>query len=170
LAALCPQCGTSLDQDFGVVSCPHCHAVLAIDIDGQVEIQNQNEIAPEEIRDPVFTENPVEEFVSVVPPETDTFQVQDNFIPDPPQALENNSTSVISYHVTIEGIDTKELRKLLEEALSDEKFPWTAREIVQQTNGGVLELGPMNPVAASVLVRKLKDLSLSINWRQSIYE
>ena len=183
MAALCPQCGTSLDQDFGVVSCSQCHAVLVIDLDGQIEIQQQDEQQEDQPQEEPHLElnpleaNEVSEFREIIEEpeivEEPAFLSPDPepvFIPDPPQALSSSSSGVISYHVTIEGIDTKELRVHLEEALSDPKFPWTARDVVKQTNQGILELGPMNPVAASVLVRKLKDLPFTVNWKQRIYE
>lgn len=34
----CPQCDTDLKQDFGMVTCDHCKAVLMIDISGHVQI------------------------------------------------------------------------------------------------------------------------------------
>lgn len=114
----------------------------------------------------VDLDQPIEPTVSQVVPEP----LEESFGGSPTVALVNNSSSVISYHLIIQGIDTRETRDQLEDALRDPKFPWTAREIIQQTKNGILEIGPVNPVVASVLVRKLKDLSLIISWRQNIYE
>lgn len=192
MAATCPQCATSLDQDFGVVSCPQCHAVLAIDLDGHIEVQQTSGAEDPTVIEPsaeASFNQPVEQDfepfreTTVTPPpspeevvieEYDPEQVEEieetPFVPEPQSPLPNNSTGVISYHLTIEGIDTKNLRVSVEEALTDSKFPWTARDVIKQTNMGMLKLGPMNPVAASILVRKLKDLPLTLSWKQSIYE
>lgn len=58
MATTCPQCGQSLDQDFGVVSCSHCHSVLVFDLDGNVEIQDASVIS-QEIHDASESDEPV---------------------------------------------------------------------------------------------------------------
>lgn len=181
MSALCPQCGHSLEQDFGVVSCSHCQSVLVIDLDGSIQIQDPGQMG-QEIHDAVQEEEILTEIYQ--PEETVIEQIHEPAfeLPIEPQPLEeqsldnsvvtlnNTSSSIINYQVTIQGIDTKEVREQLEDAMKDPKFPWNAREITQQIQNGILELGPLNPVAASVLVRKLKDLPLTISWRQKIYE
>ncbi len=206
MATTCPQCGQSLDQDFGVVSCSHCHSVLVFDLDGNVEIQDASIIRqeihdaseseePVVVEDPILFEDPIAEISSEQIGEIASTDIEESivdqsfealdqpieepsilaaveepFIGEPTVPLVNTSGSVISYHLKIEGIDTKDMRTQVEEALGDAKFPWTAKEIIRQTKDGILEIGPMNPVVASVLVRRLKDLSLNISWRQNIYE
>jgi hypothetical protein len=39
----CPKCGTEIDQDFGLVNCPGCATVLAVDVDGNVQIPAEPE-------------------------------------------------------------------------------------------------------------------------------
>lgn len=43
----CLQCGQPLDQDFGIVACTNCGAVLMIDMDGQVQLADKSEDPPE---------------------------------------------------------------------------------------------------------------------------
>lgn len=205
MATTCPQCGQSLDQDFGVVSCPNCHSVLVFDLDGNVEIQDANVMSQEihdasESEEPVLDQNQIgnidsfqeisasDQSYSVVQNEETSFELSNDldqpigeveqdvvipeepFVGEPTVPLVNTSGSAISYHLKIEGIDTKDMRSQVEEALGDSKFPWTAKEIIRQTKDGILEIGPVNPVVASVLVRRLKDISVNISWRQNIYE
>lgn len=46
MAVLCPQCGTELAKDgaldFGMATCPSCHAVIFIDIEGKAHSEIQN--------------------------------------------------------------------------------------------------------------------------------
>lgn len=46
MAALCPQCGAELGNDgsldFGMATCPSCHAVVFIDIEGNAHVDGQN--------------------------------------------------------------------------------------------------------------------------------
>ena len=44
----CPSCDTTLDQDFGMVTCSNCKAVLMIDISGQVQMGSENTPTPGE--------------------------------------------------------------------------------------------------------------------------
>ena len=37
----CPSCDTTLDQDFGMVTCQNCGAVLIIEISGDVRISTK---------------------------------------------------------------------------------------------------------------------------------
>lgn len=40
----CPRCGYQIDQDFGVITCQQCQAVLFVDLDGQIQL---SEVASE---------------------------------------------------------------------------------------------------------------------------
>lgn len=39
MTAQCPQCGNSVPDDFGVVTCSSCQAVLFVDLEGRVQLQ-----------------------------------------------------------------------------------------------------------------------------------
>ena len=36
----CPKCGGLIEADFGVITCPQCHAVLFIDMDGGIQVSD----------------------------------------------------------------------------------------------------------------------------------
>ena len=60
--AVCPQCGNSLVQDFGVVSCSQCQAVLFIDMDGNVHFSGENPATVLETPSEVPSNEPPEGF------------------------------------------------------------------------------------------------------------
>jgi hypothetical protein len=39
MAALCPQCQKPIQDDFGIINCSNCGAILNIGLDGEVELQ-----------------------------------------------------------------------------------------------------------------------------------
>ncbi len=74
----------------------------------------------------------------------------------------------LSYFVLIENIDTSAAREKLFEALSDDKFQWDPREVILQIKKGRLELPQLNPVKASVLVKRLQDVPVKVSWIQKL--
>ncbi len=38
MGTTCPKCGAGIDQDFGLVNCPGCGTVLAVDVEGNVQL------------------------------------------------------------------------------------------------------------------------------------
>jgi len=46
LSAICPKCGTPVEQDFGLIQCPQCSSVLSVDVEGHVSIAGQVESSP----------------------------------------------------------------------------------------------------------------------------
>lgn len=45
----CPSCGTSLEEDFGIVNCKGCEKVCFVDLEGNVEVQESNNEPPSEV-------------------------------------------------------------------------------------------------------------------------
>ncbi len=82
---------------------------------------------------------------------------------------ERTSQGPLSYTIVIEGIDTKDVRENLKDALLDPKFQWDLREIMNKLEDGRIELKDLNPAKASVLVHRLRDLPLTVRWRQNVY-
>lgn len=211
MSPVCPQCGNSLDQDFGVVTCSKCQSVLFVDMDGNAtttsadvdsppseyqeaapspdnwlqdqspESEPEPELEPEPIADlePEFepiAESPVEstdgEEEQPVP-ESDPYgepEYNPNDLSEVSQfANSDQAFGALSYSVIIENIDTKEMRQLLLEALSDSKFAWDPKELMKQVKMGRLQLEDLNPVKASVLVQKLQDLPMKVSWVQNVF-
>ncbi len=75
----------------------------------------------------------------------------------------------ISYSIKIENIDTKDVRILVTKALDDVKFQWDSREIMRSVKDGSIELKNLNPVKASVVVQRVRDLPVKISWKQNVY-
>lgn len=225
--AVCPQCGNSLEQDFGVVSCSQCQAVLFIDMDGNVHFSGENQQAQadspnenvtaeapvgfsvdsqEPLRTPDYADNwlsndPSQESSNEAfpqssevttnreveaefseaeesAPESETqseldigpVPVAGNDFSDVENFANSNSTvGPLSYSVIIEDINTKETRAELKDALTDSKFQWDASELMNKIKGGRLILENLNPVKASVLIHRIRELKVKISWRQNIY-
>jgi hypothetical protein len=228
MTSQCPQCGQAISDDFGVVVCPHCQAVLFVDLNGNIQLNSANEILEQaaEQEEAVFVEEP-----SMTPPEglsleedPQAFQETQfgtlarfqNPNPEPalepllqnetfeqpieppvePATIENEgfeaeeededpeqviqgvgefeesdlSPGPLTYTVTIEGIDTKNLRVQLQEALDDPKFQWSSSEIIRKIRLGKITLKNLAPVKASVLISRIKDLPLKISWTQQVFK
>lgn len=216
MASQCPQCGQAISDDFGVVVCPHCQAVLFVDLNGNIQLNSENEILEQaaEQEEAVFVEEP-----SMAPPEglsleedpqafqetqfgtlarfenpnpepalepllqNETFEqpMEPPFEPaaeDPDQIVQgigefeesDLSTGPLTYTITIEGIDTKNLRVQLQEALDDPKFHWSSSEIIRNIRLGKITMKNLAPVKASVLISRIKDLPLKISWTQQVFK
>ncbi len=70
------------------------------------------------------------------------------------------------YTLTISDIDSAYLRKEIEEALTDVRFKWDRELLVNKIKDGVLVIENINAVKASVLVNRLKSLSVRVDWSQ----
>lgn len=81
-------------------------------------------------------------------------------------AVENKG--LITYTLTIQGIDLSHLHQQLTEALTDSKFNWRVEEVMAQIQNGSLVLESLSPAKAVVLVQRLKFLPLQIHWRQNV--
>lgn len=75
---------------------------------------------------------------------------------------------LITYTLTIKGIDLSHLHQQLTDALTDPKFNWRVEEIMGQIQDGTLTLESLNAAKAAVLVQRLKFLPLEIHWRQNV--
>jgi hypothetical protein len=64
------------------------------------------------------------------------------------------------------GIDSKEMRVQIYEALDDARFGWDADLLMAQINKGVLRIEDLSPVKATIIVNRLKRLPLEIKWEQ----
>ena len=49
----CLQCGTPLDQDFGIVACTKCGAVMMVDMDGKLQLAEDSEPSPAQEEAPI---------------------------------------------------------------------------------------------------------------------
>jgi hypothetical protein len=75
----------------------------------------------------------------------------------------------LTYSVTIENIDTKETRQLLQEILSDSRFHWDSKDFMRQVKMGKLRIENINSTKASVLVQKISELPVKVSWKQNAF-
>ncbi len=69
--------------------------------------------------------------------------------------------------VTISGIDTKDLRTEIRQALQDSRFGWDASAVMSTIRGGMLRLERISPVKATIVINRIKNLAVQIRWEQS---
>jgi hypothetical protein len=75
----------------------------------------------------------------------------------------------MTYSLQIRGIELAETFEHLREAVTDSRFGWDANEIMAKIKGGQLILRDLNPTKASILVNRIKYLSLEISWKQEVF-
>jgi hypothetical protein len=205
----CPQCGDSLEADFGVATCSKCHSVLFVDMDGNVQLSENSSSS----RSLEVNLEPVEGLglTSEMPPYQDLMESPSHAsesasiesvdlevaaiesqpevqftegeldlteapVAEPPglssvsqYANSDQAYGPLTYSVTIEAIDTREIRQQVLEALADQKFQWDTKEIGKRIKSGRLKIENLNPVKASVLIHRLQDVPVKVSWIQNVY-
>lgn len=74
---------------------------------------------------------------------------------------------VLTFDVKISGIDSSDLRIQLREALDDKRFLWSVDNVIRSIKAGCLEVSGLNPVKTVILINRIKNLPLHIQWRQN---
>jgi hypothetical protein len=69
--------------------------------------------------------------------------------------------------VIISGIDTKDLRSEIRQAIQDSRFGWDAGAVMASIKGGTLVLPRISPVKASIVINRIKNLAVQIRWEQN---
>ena len=70
------------------------------------------------------------------------------------------------FRIVISGIDSKEMRETIREAMTDPRFAWDVGALLSRIDKGNLTIENVAPVKASVLVNRLKRLPVTIRWEQ----
>jgi len=73
---------------------------------------------------------------------------------------------VLHYDLMISGIDTADLRKLIQEALTDPLFLWDVEALMKSAHSGELKLMQVPSVKAALVVQRLANLPIKISWVQ----
>jgi len=191
--ATCPRDGTKIDHEYGMTTCPTCGSILFVDFNGEAQIEETPSEAgaapqpefvpnpsPEEMADPLglmdLGSDDSQGFESL-PSETQDVEpsMATPTESSDPLGLSDYANSEYSqakdgpflFRLEISGIDTKELREALREALSDRRFTWSGDEILhKRLKMGRLVLADLSPVKCSILVSRLKRLPVQIRWEQ----
>lgn len=69
--------------------------------------------------------------------------------------------------VIVSGIDAKDLRDDIRQVLQDPRFGWDAMVLIAGIKNGELRLERIAPVKATIVVNRIKHLSVSIRWEQN---
>lgn len=222
----CPQCGTSLkDDDYGMVSCPACSAIVFIDMDGHAHMGVEESANPEVLApptspeplappEPLFASSPVfepelestppspfsppiisstleealdsgagfsgasepssEESVSEGFDSVPDFSTPDFGRPDDPLDLNEYANSELSsakdglllFRIFISGIDSKEIRESIREAMDDRRFGWDPAALLSRASKGDLVIDNVTPIKATILISRIKRLPVRIRWEQ----
>ncbi len=72
------------------------------------------------------------------------------------------------FKLRISGIDSKELREEIRQALKDSRFGWSLSEVMgpDRLRVGVLVITNLNAVKTSIIVNRIKHLPVEIRWEQ----
>jgi len=179
-------------------TCPHCQSVFFVGWDGQPETalnsaepstnyfpENTTYTPPEgesiapqamDFISPVSSfvpeENSHQDFLAQEPVHdsnnSGTFPAKENFADVVEFANAVEDKGLITYDLTISGIDLSHLHQQIIDALTDSKFNWRVEDILAQIQNGTLVLQSLSPAKTVVLVQRLKFLPLEIRWRQNV--
>ena len=194
--ANCPKCQTELLQDSGLALCSSCGHPSVINIDGSIqemaaEPTPQPSAHADETSDPAIASIAFMQNESAGSPPTSGFSLFEGDAPQPQAASQNDpfenvqqgseSVSISEYanselsqgkngafvyNVSIQDIDSKEIREYLREAINDARFNWDVSAIISQIKDGELLLRNLSPVKASILINRIKRLPVKIRWEQ----
>jgi hypothetical protein len=70
------------------------------------------------------------------------------------------------YDVTVKGLDSVDLKKDVLAALADKRFSLVKEEMRKNIRQGELLLSDLNPVRAMLVVLKLQEFDVEVEWRQ----
>ncbi len=80
--------------------------------------------------------------------------------------LSSARDGLLLFKILISGIDSKELRESLREALEDSRFAWSADQLMASISKGALSIENVSPVKATILINRIKRLPVKIVWEQ----
>lgn len=165
--SICAKCSSHLEGDFGVITCPGCGEINFLDEAPSPE-KNDWQLGPDTTH-----QNPapsgLHSFEQVEVPKdsgrTGAEEIQE--IADYANSEKSNAIDgFYTYNLFIEGIDSKDLRDTLKDALDDKKFGWDHEQIFRSIQHGKLKIENINAIKVSQLVKKLRGHQLSIRWEQ----
>lgn len=138
---------------------PLIDSANVVDFDNKLEQQFEQPI------DPIVATQPIQ-------PETQNFEEpRTDFKQVAKEISDFGNTEVqiasLNYDLTIEGLDTAEIKNLFREAIEDSKFGWEVAEIMGRINKGSIVFEKLNPVKAFILAKRLQFIDVEKKWRQN---
>jgi len=170
-------------DDFGLMECQQCGASLFVEFDGQVRLRDASQDSvqapstvesdgsatfaiPESMEN--FPMDPAPEIYTAPASEDSSDQALGDLEAYGNTEVSSATEGRLCYDLSIDGIDTSELRAAVKEALTDRLFMWDADQLARNIHGGSLKLEKISPVKASVLVNRLIGLPIRIEWVQHV--
>lgn len=80
--------------------------------------------------------------------------------------LSQATDGLLVFKLLISGIDSKEIRESLREAMEDARFGWDVASIIGLIDKGQLVIENVSPVKATILINRIKRLPIQIRWEQ----
>lgn len=180
MAPKCPKCSTELKDDYGMVTCPGCGSIVFVDMEGVAQVASEPtpmEPAPlvPDSAEPATTDaaNSEVDMNAFLGYEQNPETSQND--PNDPLGLSAYANSEMSsaqngplvVTLIISGIDAKDLRDEVRQALQDSRFGWDAAALMSNIKGGVLRIEQVSPVKATIVINRIKNLSVRIRWEQN---
>lgn len=81
-------------------------------------------------------------------------------------ANQNDAVGVLSYDLTVSGLDTKDTVSIFREAVDDAKFGWLPQDIV--IKNGECAIKNLNPIQAFIIAKRIQFLDIEMQWRQNV--
>lgn len=139
--------------------------------ENNLEIQNTEQQATDFSLDFNTSEaNPIENIAVDVPTQNQQAVIS-NFKQVAKEISDFGNTEVqiatLNYDLTVEGLDTIEIRSLFREAIEDLKFGWDVSEIMNKITNGSIVFEKLNPVKAFILAKRLQFIDVEKKWRQN---
>lgn len=192
--ATCPSCQGEIEEDFGLVTCPHCNEAVMLGMEGDAESaapvaeekpfeevsESVVEASEEVLEDPaVYEEEAISEEYSfenyeeepqvIAASTTNDEEVSSDLSEVAEYGNSPESSGVegtLRYDIRISGIDSPEVRNDFKEALIDARLIWDVEEILEGLENGSVEIKNVSAVKASIVVNRIKTMPISIEWTQ----
>jgi len=187
--AHCPNCQHEIADDFGLVTCANCGAQVLLSMDGSTEVAKAGTTpgAGEVVAN--LEQNLIQEVQEAVEPVASStgglethaaapidIEPAERGLPATPDMSEvaafgNSSASTareggLRFNIFLSGIDSVEIRKQVQEALTDERFLWDAEALVSKARSGELKITNVSAVKSSLVIQRLRSVSVDIRWEQ----
>ena len=82
--------------------------------------------------------------------------------------LNETTAGLITYDLSVSGLDSKEIVILFKEALEDSKLGWLPQDIHGFIRGGKCELKKLTAVQAFIIARRVQFLDIEMKWIQNV--
>ncbi|MBY0383800.1 zinc ribbon domain-containing protein [bacterium] len=180
--AQCPECHKEQNADFGMVTCAHCGAVFMVELDGEVNaseqidaevVSDEAESLPEAAEEP-FGDPPEESLPEAFTEEEPLAAEQEVVSAEDPlgvQSFEDSGGANLAdgeylYDIILTHVDSADLKREVMMALSDKRFALEAEDLQKQMREGGLTIQNLNPVKAMLIVLRLQQIDVVVEWRQ----